>query len=260
MKRLGLLLAIIIATVAPALAQQHLSNMHFTPERLQYKVMFKWGLINKQAGTAVLTLTRDSLHYYPTLTARSAPWADRIFRVRDTLIGRMDIDGLVPRRYEKIANEGDERKHDVVVYDYTRPGLVHAACTRRVEKNGRLHIDEQREMDAETTAVDMLTSFYYMRSLPFADWRPGQQTSVAIFSGKQKETLTLRYAGIETVDVDGSPVSAYHITFLFTSKGGTKTSDDMDAWISTDNRRIPLRLTGKLPVGRVNCILQPATD
>ncbi len=38
------------------------------------------------------------------------------------------------------------------------------------------------------------------------------------------------------------------------SDGGKKTSDDMDAWISADARRIPVRLEGKLPVGKVHCV------
>ena len=29
----------------------------------------------------------------------------------------------------------------------------------------------------------------------------------------------------------------------------------MEAWISADNSRVPLRMEGKLPVGKVHCIL-----
>lgn len=35
----------------------------FEPETLNYKVMFKWGLINKKAGHATLSLTHDRKHY-----------------------------------------------------------------------------------------------------------------------------------------------------------------------------------------------------
>ena len=49
----------------------------FEPETLNYKVMYKWGLINKQAGHASLALTHDSRHYHAQLTAASEPWADK---------------------------------------------------------------------------------------------------------------------------------------------------------------------------------------
>ena len=35
---------------------------------------------------------------------------------------------------------------------------------------------------------------------------------------------------------------------------GKKSSDDMSAWISTDSRRIPLRIEGKLPVGKIHIL------
>ncbi|MDE5812982.1 MAG: DUF3108 domain-containing protein, partial [Muribaculaceae bacterium] len=39
------------------------------------------------------------------------------------------------------------------------------------------------------------------------------------------------------------------------SKGGKKTSDDIDAWISKDGRRIPLEIKGSLPLGHVSAYL-----
>ncbi len=37
-------------------------------------------------------------------------------------------------------------------------------------------------------------------------------------------------------------------------RSGAKTSDDMEAWIAAGSSRIPLKLEGKLPVGKVHCI------
>lgn len=247
-------LAIMLSAGASTLANDSISSsLSFPPETLHYNVMFKWGLINKKAGTAVLSLSHAPGEYHTTLTAASEPWADRIYSVRDTLNGRMALDGFRPLFYEKIAHEGNEFKHDQVHYDYTTPGEVVGHCSRRVFNKNKLKINETRQMSAEGSAVDMLTSFYYMRQLPFDDMQPGHKVSIDIFSGKQKETLTIRYVGMEPVAIDGNRQEAYHVKFLFTSKGGTKTSDDMDAWISTGPRRIPLKLEGKLPVGKVRC-------
>lgn len=225
------------------------------PETLSYNVMFKWGLINKKAGTATLSLHHLPGQYKTTLTAASEPWADRIYRVRDTLNGRMDMHGFRPLFYEKIAHEGSDFKHDQVHYDYSTPGIVVGNCSRRVYKKNELRVDETRSMEAENRAVDMLTSFYFMRQLPFESMAPGEVITIDIFSGKQKELLTIRYVGTENVELNDVDYPAYHVRFLFTSKGGTKTSDDMDAWISTAPRRIPLKLEGKLPVGKVRCFL-----
>lgn len=227
----------------------------FEPETLRYKVMFKWGLINKQAGSAVLTLNHDSKHYHARLAAASEPWADKIYRVRDTLNGCMRYVDFAPLYYEKIAHEGGEHKHDVVNYNYSMPGKVAAECSRKVYKKGELKIDERRSMESEGKAVDMLTSFYYMRQLPFDSWHKGEVETLDIFSGKRKELLSIEYLGKENVTVGDTSVPSHHIRFTFTVKGGAKTSDDMEAWISTDKARVPLRLEGKLPVGKVHCVL-----
>lgn len=251
--RILIYLLIALLTAIPVLASDSCRTHEMASESLRYNVMFKWGLINKKAGQAVLTLHRGPESYHTQLTAASEPWADRFYRVRDTLNGRMEYAGMRPLFYEKIAHEGKEVKHDQVHYDYSTPGNVIGRCTRREWKEGRQTVDETREMEAENSAVDMLTSFYYMRSMPFAEMQPGDSRSVAIFSGKRKETLTIRYVGLDNVKIGKNYHQTYHVKFTFTSKGGAKTSDDMDAWIGTGSQRIPLKMEGKLPVGKVQC-------
>lgn len=230
-------------------------NVQLCPETLHYKVMFKWGLINKKAGSAELMLKRENNHYSARLIGKSEPWADRIFRVRDTLIGRMSLENYTPLYYEKIAHEGNDHKHDVVKFIYKNyPPITQAECLRRVWKKGELKVDETRNMESTERTVDMLTSFYFMRSLPYQDWEPGKTEHADIFSGKAKEHLSIVYHGKVNLDIDGKSYPTYRITFKFTSKGGKKSSDDMDGWISADSKRIPLRLEGKLPVGKVHCI------
>ena len=158
-----------------------------------------------------------------------------------------------PILYEKIAHEGNDHKHDIVKYDISNPAAIKAACTRKVISKGKLKVEETRQLQADGAAIDMLSSFYYMRNLPFQDWNAGETHSIDIFSGKAKELLTFKYVGKERIKINDREYDTYHITFLFTSKGGTKSSDDMDAWISAEGQRIPLRLEGKLPVGRVKC-------
>jgi len=225
------------------------------PETLEYKVIFRWGLINKTAGRATIALDKGPGHYTSCLTARSESWADRFYRVRDTLNGRMTLGDFRPLFYEKIAHEGSEVKHDKVMYDYSTPGISRADCERKVWKKGKLIIDETREMQSGRMAVDMLTAFYYLRTLPFELWQDNHNVEVDIFSGKRKEKLTFVYHGLEQAEVDGIKEPAYHVTFRFTGKDGKKTSDDMDAWVSADARRVPVRLSGKLAVGKVHCEL-----
>ena len=226
----------------------------FDNEQLRYKVLYRWGLINKTAGYATLRMLPGGGETCTAqLTAASEPWADHFYKVRDTLTSVMNRADYTPRFYEKIAHEGTELKHDIVRFSkkgYTSTG----DCVRKVWKKGKQKVDEARTLTARGTTVDMLTSFYYMRTLPYEQWKSGHKEELNIYSGKRKELLTITYHGIDDVETENHSFRCYHITFTFTSDDRKKTSDDMDAWITTDSRRLPVRLEGTLPVGKVHCL------
>lgn len=248
MKRSLLLIVCLSVVTLFSTALEH----QFNNESLKYRVMYKWGLINKQAGSAILSIKDTGSKYTTKLIARSEPWADKFYCVRDTLNGIIIKEGFKPLFYEKISHEGSEDKHDTVEFVYDGDHVT-GHTTRKSIKKGKVTRDDAQTLEADGVTVDMLSSFYAMRRLPFHSWQPGHKEVMTIFSGKTKETLTFEYKGIERVEINGTHYQCFHITFIFTGKGGKKTSDNMDAWITTGNTRTPVLLEGKLPVGKVRC-------
>lgn len=223
-------------------------------ESIDYRVMYKWGLVNKQAGRVNLSTKRSGPNTIKALlTARSEKWADAFYAVRDTLLGEMNATTMEPSRYEKITHEGGEYKRDLI--NYTRSGnKASATCHRWKQKSKKKPLTESEiTLEAEGLTLDMLSSFYYMRSLDYPRMKAGEKKSLTVFSGKRKETLTITYQGQETIEIDKIKYPCYKISFTFTGEGGKKSSDDMEAWISAAADRIPLKLEGKLPVGKVQC-------
>lgn len=241
---------IVISAIVAILVAGSLAAMTFSTEALRYKVTYKWGLVDKQAGTAILSIKPTADGYATKLTARSDPWADKFYRLRDTLSGSIDKN-LTPSIYIKVAHE--KGKYDKDIVKFSRNGSsVKGKCYRfRVRKNKAT--TDSITLNASGTTIDMLTAFYFMRSLNYANMNVGQSTDVNIFSGKKCERLHINYRGRETIEIGDTRVSAYHITFTFTMGSKKKSSDDMDAWISMDSRHIPLKLEGKLPVGKIRC-------
>jgi hypothetical protein len=242
----------ILLLICVTLFSLSLSAKEFSNESLKYKVTYKWGMVQKQAGTAVLSLKNTDSKYIVKLAASSDPWADKFYKVRDTLNGEISKRGFLPMFYEKISHEGKEDKHDIVRYERVSAKTI-GNCSRIAYNDGVLKKNETRKLEATGTTVDMLSSFYYMRNLAFESWQKGHVITINIFSGKQKELLTIRYLGVESVEYDNKKYDCHRISFIFTSDGKTKTSDDMDAWITTDSRRIPVKMVGKLKIGQVRC-------
>lgn len=240
------LLTSVLLVVAVLLPQQLMAGT-FNNETLNYEIVYHWGVIWKHAGDATLSLRKTSKGYNAQLTGKTRSWADKVYPVRDTLKCTMDKD-LRPLRYEKLTHEKDYYARDVVKFSYNY-SHTSAHCTR-YRKSGNTTID----LSAKTQAYDMLSVFYMLRNLDYDELSRNKNYTTVIFSGKEKEYLTINYKGVETIKMrDGSKRKAHRITFKFTQKGGKKSSDDLSAWMSTDADRIPLLLVGKLPVGEVKC-------
>ncbi|WP_289733552.1 DUF3108 domain-containing protein [Paramuribaculum intestinale] len=225
----------------------------FTDETLNYKVMFKWGIVHKQAGRATLKLTSAPDHFKATLYARSEPWADHFYTLRDTLISIMDRTDMLPRHYERIAHEDGRFDHDIIRIQ--RSGDTFTATSHRIRRKKKGAVSHSDiTLKAQGPTVDLVSVFYYLRMLDFKNLKSGDSKTINIFSGKRKELLTIKYLGTEELKLDGRTYPTYRISFTFTDEKSAKTSDDIDTWIWTAPGHIPLKLEGKLKVGRIRCL------
>lgn len=222
----------------------------FQNEALRYVISYKWGLIHKDAGDAVLSLKRHGDRYDIMLTAKTKPWADRIYRVRDTLKGALRIQDLKPLYYTKIMHEKDKYALDELKYSVNGETTSAVARRHRIKKGNP--VTSEKHLSASGPVYDMLSIFYYLRKLDYSKLNKNKIYTATVFSGDKKETIKIHSIGIEKIKLkDKSEREAYHIKFNFTSGGGKKSSDDIDSWISTDESHIPLYVVGKLPIGEV---------
>ena len=237
----------LLLVVAMLLPQQATAR-DFSNETLNYEIVYHWGMIWKHAADATLSIrkTKDG-GYYSQLTGKTRSWADKVYPVRDTLRCTMDAK-LRPLRYEKATHEKDYYARDVINFSYNY-SHTNAHCTR-YRKKGTTSID----LSAKAQAYDMVSVFYMLRNLDYDELSRNKNYTTVIFSGKQKEYLTINYKGVESIKMrDGKKRQAHCINFRFTQQGGKESSDNITVWMATDESRIPLLLVGKLPVGEVKC-------
>lgn len=225
----------------------------FANEDLNYHIVYHWGLIWKHAASATLSLRNAGDNYNTSLTAHTRSWADKVYKVRDTLRCSIAKNGLRPLKYVKSSHEGSYEEVDMVTYTYSGD-TTFGHCVRTRPKRDT----EKQTLQEKGRAFDMLSVFYYLRQLNFSGMKENTVYKTAMFSGRKKEMLSIRYVGIEQMKLrDKSQHQAYHIKFTFTQDGASKSSDDIDTWISLDSRRIPLLLRGRLSVGEIRCYYAP---
>lgn len=246
-------LKFIIAALSLIFCFASMQAKHFEDETLKYVVSYKWGLIHKDAGTATLQLRNLGDKYKISLTGMTKPWADKFYQVRDTLIGTVRKEGLKPESYSKIAHEDGKYSRDDIKYSYAGSTVGGAAHRVKIDKKG-VRKESGKKFTATGATYDMLSVFYFLRSIDYSKLTSGHEVKATLFSGSKVESLTIRCVGKETIKLrDKSKREAYHIKFRFTTQGKKKSSDDIDTWISTDPQHIPLLIVGSLPVGQVKC-------
>lgn len=229
-------------------------EIKYDDETLRYVITYKWGLITKDSGEATLSLKNRGSKYYIQLTGKTKPWADGLFKVRDTLVSVMDKAKFRPLTYTKAAHEGGKYAKDEILYSYSGNNVSGKALKYR-EKKGK-QTREELELTSTGDTFDMLSVFYWLRSIDPATMPVGKKVTATLFSGSHEETVKIWKVGEETVKMrDGSKRESWHIRFTFTSKGGKKTSDDIDAWLSKDGKRVPLKIKGSLPIGHASAYL-----
>lgn len=236
---------IVTAIVAAAVSVTAMAVDYSGGETLKYQVVYHWGVIWKHAADATLSIKKQGSGYQARLTGKTRSWADKVYPVRDTLLCTMN-GKLQPLRYEKLTHEDDYYARDLVEYKYNF-SHTSARCTRF-----RRTWTESIELSAQCQAYDMLSVFYMLRDLDMAQLEKDKRLTTVIFSGKEKEYLTVYYKGRKQVKMrDGSKHDSHHLQFKFTTKGGQSSSDGIEAWLSVDERHIPLMLLGKLSIGEV---------
>ena len=248
MKRLLSIRLLAVALALSAAIAAHAYSLG--NETLRYDIVFHWGLIWKHAGSATLSIKKSGQNYNASLSARTISWADKVYRVRDTLSCTM-LPEIRPIVYRKASHEGKHSGIDIVRYSYNGNTSL-AECTRiRPGKANNVV-----RLQANGQAYDMLSIFYHIRALDYKNMDKNKTYTTTVFSGKKKETLRIRLVGTENIELrDKSKHVAYHISFAFTTDGKKKSSDDMHTWISTDPSHKPLMMKGKLPIGEVRCYL-----
>lgn len=220
-------------------------------ESFKYVVTYKWGLIQKDAGDVWITQNPKGDEYELKMIAGTKPWADHVYKVRDTLISVTKQHKYQPKHYTFISHEKNKYKKEDIRFFYSDDKVSAKSDKYKEDKKGNIN-HTSHDLEGGSPAYDMLSVYFFLRTLDYANMKAGETQTATIFSGSKVENLTVRCEGKETVQLrDKSEQEAWHIVFKFTQKGGKKSSDDISCWISTDSSHIPLLIVGNLPIGQI---------
>ena len=216
-------------------------NAFTVGERLVFDVGYSFIV----AGEAVMSVPRiDTVAgrpaYQVLFTVNSTPTFSWIFKVEDRYETILDKEGLFPWRFSQKVREGKYSRDFEAVFDQQN----HVARA------------EQKEYPIPPYVHDIVSAFYFARTLDYSTFRPGQKHQLFNFYKDTTYPLAIKFLGYQRLDVDAGKFDCVVIEPLIREGGLFKSEGRIIIWLSNDERRIPIKVSTKVAIGSIDAELR----
>lgn len=249
-----LLLPFILAGASGTQSYRHLPSDAFgAGERITYRVHY--GFVT--AGEAEL-LIDNKLHtindrpsYRIELRGRTTGLADKLYGVNNNWGTYLDTAAVVPHRFYRHIKEGNYRKNEVVHFKQ----LNQKAVVSILSKDNQ----EIKTTDAYTVPAnvqDLVSGYYYLRTLNYKILKPGEVVSVEAFFDKEVYDMKVRFLGREKVKTELGKQNALVLSPILPENSLFKGEGAVKIWLSDDRHKIPLKIRANMFIGAVEVDIQ----
>ncbi len=213
------------------------NNAFKVGEKLTYRVHYGW----MDAGEAVLEV-KDSEKkingrdlYHIVGKGKSLGTFNWFFKVQDRYETYLDADGIFPWMFIRRVHEGGfEMSQDYTFYQHKK----------KVS-------DGQKQYEVPYNIQDMISSYYYARTIDFSDAKKGDIFDFETFVDGEVFTLQIKYLGKENIKIRGGKYRCLKFCPIIQTGRIFKNEEDLTVWISDDENKIPLLAKAKILVGSI---------
>lgn len=207
-------------------------------EKLTYVVRYGW----LNAGIATLELNpapRDILGrkvWHALGKGRSTGAFNAFFKVDDRYETFFDQEGVFPYVFIRRVDEGGYKINQDYVFDPSRQLVT---------------TQEQKTFETPPHVQDMLSAFYFARTLDFGKAKPGDEYVIPCFMDNEQWDLRMRYMGKETIKIRNGKYRCLKFQPVVQEGRVFKNNEDLNVWISDDGNFIPILVQAKVLVGSI---------
>jgi len=160
-----------------------------------------------------------------------------VYKVRDRYESYIDKDGMFPWIFVRRVNEGGYKiKQDYTFFQHKKV----------------VDLGEDNKMTKVPSFVqDMVSSFYYARTLDFTDIKPGKIFTISTFVDGETFDLKVKYITTETVKLRKGKFRCMKFQPVVIEGRTFKKSDDLEVWITADKNRIPILVKANIFLGAI---------
>ncbi|SHJ93600.1 DUF3108 domain-containing protein [Epilithonimonas mollis] len=209
-------------------------------EVLNYRIHY--GFIT--AGNASLATTKTSYKGQPAFyvkgTGKTSGAAKAFFKVEDVYESYIN-ENKEPLFYVRNVAEGSYRQHLQSTFNPANNTLV------LVDKK---HTDRPaKTVKVPNDVQDMMSCFYYLRSLPSENLRIGSIVRMNVWVDDELFPFQLKVVGTENLSTKFGKINCLKIIPSVISGRVFKEKEGVTMWVSNDQNRVPILIKAELAVG-----------
>ncbi len=207
-------------------------------EKLRYRLSY--GIIDAGEVTLYLKWTDRKGHGRPLYHAVGKGYSintfDHVFKVDDTYETYLDQRSIMPWFFKRRVDEGGYK----ISQDYT---FHHQSESVETNKGKTFKIPMGTQ--------DMISAFYYARTLNFKNASKGKTFSFPVFMDNEIFTLKIKYLGDQVINTDKGKFKCHKFVPLVQTGRYFKDEEDVVFWVTADDNKLPVLVKAQLPVGTV---------
>ena len=223
-------------------------------EQLSLSLMYKWGAVNTEVGTATLSLENLQFKgedtYHTSLQVKTAPFFDVFFKMREDFQSWFRVADLKPLKFHRDTYEGGYWAKNDYLYDWSAK-VIHANID---------YCDEDpKSVDIPLTdcAYDLPTLLYCLRSADIASLKEGVAYPLSFALNDKVQNIRLTYKGKETLKVRKvGKVATRRFSVSVITEQVFDTGQELQLWFSDDENCIPVAIMMPLKIGSVRVWLK----
>lgn len=171
----------------------------------------------------------------------------KIFYVKDNWGTYLDTAKLIPYISYRHIEEGDYRKHEQINFDHQKQ----TATVNIFDRDNR-RITETTSYTVKSGVQDIVSGFYYLRTLDLSSLSKGQTINIGGFFDKKTYNIKLTYEGKERIKTKIGEFDTFIFSPTMPSNKLFNGDNPVKVWITDDKNRIPVKITANLVVGSLN--------
>lgn len=209
-------------------------------EVLEYDATY--GFFNAAKATLEILPHSKTINGRPTMhvvgQAKSLGTFNWFFKVEDRYETYIDEEAVLPWKFIRHVREGGYKLDRGITFDHFNNKAV------VIQK-------DTGSYKVKPNTQDMLSAFYYVRTLDLQKAKIGQSFIINTFFDKEMYPMKIKYLGKEEIETDLGEFNCLKFRPIVEQGRVFKEEEDMTIWISDDENKVPIRLETDLLIGSI---------